>query len=133
LTEEHEERKSRIHIQDLPHPDREENYYLKVEPTLALGPNQFSPYKDWSTITLIRNISNVSTQFRKEFADVFWGRTKLLLEDDETYNSLLLLPDLLAHRPSVCEGIRELYISLPLHVITLNEDEEEQRFLVACP
>jgi hypothetical protein len=130
--EQHEERKSRIHTQGLPHPDREGHYYVKVEPTLALGPNQFSPYKDWSMITLIRNVSNVSTHFRKEFADVFWGRTKILLEDDETYNSLLLLPDFLAHRPSVCNGIRELDVFLPLYVITLNDDEEEQRFLEFC-
>ena len=97
-----------------------------------MGADKFSNCKDWSMMSLIRKLSNVNPQFRKEFADVFWGRTRILLQEEETYDSLPLFPDFIAERPAICSGIRELKVLLFLRSITFDNDEEEDRFLEFC-
>jgi len=127
------ERQRRKAIKDLPHPSRPSYYNMELTPKLAMRPDEFSSRKDWSMIALVRNISNISTQFRKEFAHVFWGRTRILLQDSELYHNLPLLPKFIRERPAICSGIRELRVFLSsIAVSTFYNDEEEKRFLELC-
>jgi hypothetical protein len=73
------ERQRRYIAEHTPHPNRAEPYYMNIHPTMAQGSNKFTAGKNWSMLELIRNVSNVSTQFQKEFGDVFRGRTRVTM------------------------------------------------------
>src|SRR6201989_2305101 len=66
--------------------------------------------KDWSVIELIRSLSNVSIQFRKEFGNVFWRRTKIKMDNLDPNNDLVA--DFFKERPAVTGGIRRLEFEL---------------------
>ncbi|KUJ18545.1 uncharacterized protein LY89DRAFT_732105 [Mollisia scopiformis] len=66
---------------------------------------------DWHFLESIRQASNVNTTFRKELADTLWSRTGIATYGN---NSWLAIPEILQQRPSICAGIKYLYIGLDL-------------------
>ena len=73
-------------------------------------------------LTLVRNVSIVSTKFRKEFGDVFWERTNLF---PNFYGPciLQLFTAFVKERPAVLNGIRQLGVGVDLHEMTAGNDE----------
>jgi hypothetical protein len=124
------EKQKIFRIENMPHPNRTNRYHMSAEPKMARKSGLFRCLtKDWSMLELIRNLSNVSVQFRKEFGDVFWRRTKITMSDFGPDKDLL--SGFLEERPAVPGGIRHLEFKLQFsdHIIDLNVKEDQQRFL----
>jgi hypothetical protein len=124
------EKQRRFRIENMPHPNRTNLYHMSAKPKMAMKSGLFCCFKkDWSMFELIRNLSNVSVQFRKEFGDVFWRRTKITMGDDGLDKGLL--SGFLEERPAVLGGIRHLVFTLDFtgHNIDLKVKEDQRRFL----
>ncbi|KAE9381873.1 hypothetical protein N431DRAFT_458428 [Stipitochalara longipes BDJ] len=112
-----------------PHPYRARFYGMSIRPVMAADFHKFGDAKDWSIIELIRNVSNVSTHFRKDFGDVFWERTKI------TFDEMYFDPENNIHswffedRPSICSGVRSLDIDVQFDWFNIDSDLERQQFL----
>ena len=63
---------------------------MTINPALLAGFDIFASGEtnsiDFSMFELIRNLSNVSTQFRKEFGDILWGRTKIAFSAHQEFD-----------------------------------------------
>lgn len=75
------------------------------------------PSRDFSTIELLRNISNISSQLRHEVANVSWARTRVnvgcdKIMDGTTFFHLSLLGKFLHERYAVVPRIKYLNISI---------------------
>jgi hypothetical protein len=122
-------------VKNSPHSGRAHLYYMSIRPEMGRPFNKFIYCnKDWTMIELIRDLSNVSTNFRKEFGDVFWARTHIIIVD--AFNNGLF-PRFLEERPSVRRGIRQLTFDLKLNDFKFDNDhdynhEAQQYFLEFC-
>jgi hypothetical protein len=124
------EKQKRFRPENVPHPNRTNLYHMSAKSKMARESGLFWCFtKDWSMFGLIRNLSNVSVRFRKEFGDVFWRRTKITTRYFDPDNDLL--SGFLEERPAVPGGIRHLKFTLDFrgHIIDLNVKEDQRRFL----
>ncbi|KAH8764463.1 hypothetical protein BGZ57DRAFT_930937 [Hyaloscypha finlandica] len=126
------EEQRRFRIANMPHPNRTNLYHMSTKPRLAWKKCGLFCFftKDWSMFELIRNLSNVSAQFRQEFGDVFWRRTKIIMSVFDPNNDIL--SGFLEERPAVPGGIRHLEFALDFtgHIIDLKVKEDQRRFLI---
>jgi hypothetical protein len=80
-------------IKNTPHPTRVGSYSMPIRPEMSRDFNEFVYCKIWSVIELIRNLSNVSPQFRDELGEIFWARTRVIMdsmeEEFDLYNESL--------------------------------------------
>ncbi|EPE26140.1 hypothetical protein GLAREA_02052 [Glarea lozoyensis ATCC 20868] len=68
----------------------------------------------------LRQMSNVNCLFRKELAQVFWGRTSIrLLDFRSTRRIFFYMEKLLLERPAICSGIKKL-------ILHLSDNEESE-------
>jgi len=68
---------------------------------------------------LVRNLSNVSTQFREDLAGVIWARTEIVYEGYERPKRLTIA--FLQNRPAIHPGVRSLTINMLLNGIDIKE------------
>jgi hypothetical protein len=57
-------------------------------------------------IELLRNLSNISTQFREEFGRVLWGCTRICLYTGDAG----VIPHFIQEYSAVRQGIKSLYL-----------------------
>lgn len=124
------EKQKIFRIENMPHPNRTKLYHMSAKPKMARKSGLFwCLTKDWSMLELIRNLSNVSVQFRKEFGEVFWRRTKITMRNFDPDPDLL--SGFLEERPAVPGGVRHFEFTLDFrdNIIDLNVKEDQRRFL----
>ena len=91
------------------------------------GPVDFSMYE------LIRNLSNVSTHFRKEFEDVFWRRTIIALDEQhKLVPTFVAFTEFLKGRPAVRSKIRKLEHELKLNHIRWDRNSHRRQLQDFC-
>ncbi|KAF8866959.1 hypothetical protein BDZ45DRAFT_719956 [Acephala macrosclerotiorum] len=99
------------------HPSREGDYELCLRPMRKLQKGTKDSEwgtqrrRDWLYLEWLRQVSNVSTEFRKELGDVFWARTAISYHNRLDYFSL---PQILKQRPAVISGIKYLDVALTI-------------------
>ncbi|KAF8860780.1 hypothetical protein BDZ45DRAFT_724297 [Acephala macrosclerotiorum] len=76
-----------------------------------------SVIKDWTMIKLVRDLSNVNTQFRQELGEVFWAHINITLSyggfgNWNSWEPLAFFSD----SPAICKGIKSLALSLKLWI-----------------
>jgi hypothetical protein len=92
--------------QKKPHPGRKDQYEIDGVPRKDNWPHLAGPSKDWLMIDLVRNLSNVSTQFRQELCAVFWASTSI----STRFTSGQPLLHFFKERPAVHQSVKSLYL-----------------------
>ena len=124
------EKQRRFRFENMPHPNRTNLYDMSANPQMASKSGLSCCFtEDRSMYELIRNLSNVSVQLRKEFGDVFWRRTNIRMSDFDP--DIDILSGFIEERPAVLGGIRHLTFTLDFtgHNIDLKVKEDQRRFL----
>ena len=120
------EEQRRFRFENMPHPNRTNLYDMSANPKMASKSGLSCCFtEDRSMYELIRNLSNVSVQFRKEFGNVFWRRTNIRMSDFDPDNDIL--SGFIEERPAVLGGIRHLAFTLDFtdHNINLKVKEDQ--------
>lgn len=86
--------------------------------------------RDWSMIKLVRDLSNLSVQFRQEVGNIIWANTKINFPI-ERYGGWSSLEPLafLFERPAMHKGIKSLQLNIPRGNIY---GDEISHFKVTC-
>jgi hypothetical protein len=97
------------------HPNRKYPYEVTTYP-----PNYWHPD---CILPLIRDLSNVSTQFRAELGKVFWSSVRICCPNK--YSAMALKPFLL-DRPATHKGIKRLSVE----IVEVEEGESDGKYLL---
>jgi hypothetical protein len=103
---ESEQRELTEHVQKS-HPNRNIHYEITAYPKRDAIQVSNEDMRDYLFIEWIRQASNVSTQFRKEFGDELWSNTKVQSQADWWH-----FVDFLKEHPAVHKGIKTLHLQL---------------------
>jgi hypothetical protein len=101
----YQEKKDFLH-QKKPHPGRKYQYEIYGVPRKHIRPGEEGPDQDWLMIDLVRNLSNVSTQFREELGTVFWASTSI----SARFTCGKPLLHFFKEQPAIHQGIKSLFL-----------------------
>lgn len=95
------------------HPHRTGRY--EMQSLVRQQHHAYCHVPDWGMGHLVRSVSNVNTQFRKELADIIWSRVQLYMPfGDRHGNSHEILRSFLRDRPGVHAGIKSLVVHIDI-------------------
>lgn len=97
--------KKGFRFEDQEHPARSNQYITNTINFTKQQPHPGTPGRDWHMIKLVRDLSNISCQFRQELGEIMWQNTRMdFINGIFSGKPMAFLID----RPAIHKGIKSL-------------------------